>query len=137
MGEQRRFAFCDAIQPLPCPLLMSSEALVFPADPPDQIAVDVLQGGEQRRVAELAVVGDPAPDHRVEHSGQVGQCFVAAPVKPPVPHRLADRREGFAAGRRREGDKAAPVPVLRQPGPDRVAQEVEGLARVGRSLSLQ
>jgi hypothetical protein len=112
VSEQIGLPAHDVRQPVMRSSLVASEGLELPMHPSCQDAVDVAQGGIERRLVETAIVVDPAPDMVVEHPRQIVQRLVAAFVECPVSDSLPDRLECFAADRRTERD-AEPIPSAR------------------------
>lgn len=104
VSEQIGLPAHNVRQPVTRSSLVASEGLELPMHPSCQDAVDVAQGGIERRFVETAIVVDPAPDMVVEHPRQIVQRLVAAFVECPVSDSLPDRLECFAADRRTERD---------------------------------
>ncbi len=70
---------------------------------------------------------EPPPHNRVEHVCKVREGLVTAPHEVPREYLLAYRLASDVRDRRREVDKTLAVLALRQPGMERVAEEVEPL----------
>ena len=82
------------------------------------------------------IVGDPAPNDRVEHPRQVIEPFVDTTVEPPVSNGLTDRFGGLITDTRTEIDEGLSPSVHRQSRPERIAEKVELLDRVVPSADI-
>src|SRR5262245_37736690 len=69
--------------------------LELAACPPNDIGINLDEGRTQLRLVEVTVVGDPAADARVVHSGQLSQRLVAAMMKRPSADCPATGREYY------------------------------------------
>jgi hypothetical protein len=78
----------------------------------------------------MTVVVDPAADVRIEHPRQVIECLVAAPLKTPATHRLANCFQRLRARCRKKRGSVRSAWPLRLPWPKTVAQEVELLVSI-------
>ncbi len=76
------------------------------------------------------IVGDPAPNDRVEHPRQVIESFVDTTAELPISKGLTDRFGGLIADTRTEVDEGLAPSVHRQSRPERIAEKVELLDRV-------
>ena len=110
--EERRVGPDDPGEPLARSYRLVPEALVFAACPFPQVEVNPAQAVIQRRFVEVAVVVDPAPDARIEHSGQIIEGLVGSGLEAPAPDLLAHLLERRVGCRRQERDAvlaAAPL----------------------------
>ena len=98
MSEERRICAAKPIKPSSRPFGLATQPLEFAARPADDIEIDPLQGRTQLRLAEVAVVVDPALNVRVVRLGEILQGFVAVMMKRPAPDRPADERQRLRAG---------------------------------------
>jgi len=89
MSKQPRLRPHDALQPVPCPSVMSSQSLVFLLGPSRQMVVWAAEGRVQRRAIVAAVVVEPPPEHRIKHPRQIVERLVTAPMHGPASHRVA------------------------------------------------
>ena len=131
MREQAWLPTCHTPQPLLRPPPMPPQALIFRHRPPRQLPVKVLEGrGQGRRVRAGGIV-EPAWDDRIEPPRQLINPRVHPTPQLPPSHCWADRLRRGVAHARAEVDEVLPPPMLRPPGPTRVAQEVNVLFEVG------
>src|SRR4051794_34260070 len=78
------------------------EPLVLADEPPHQIVVDSVEGGEQRGRVKPPEVVDPAPHDRVDLPGKLLQSRVTAHVQPPPADLHPDLLGGLVADSRVE-----------------------------------
>ena len=105
---------------------MIPETLHLARGPKCEPPVDHPHGGKEGRFVEGPVIVDPPPDGCVEHSGKVIEALVAASMQVPTPDFPPNRFRRLVADRRAETHEESAPLVLRPPGPERVAQKVEG-----------
>lgn len=125
MGKEHWLSAGNTPQPLRCIPLMPLQSFVFPCRPSRQYTVKVLESGVQRRFVETTIVVDPATKHRIEHPGDSFQRLVTAQVQCPLSHDMAHLLGRLVAHRRAEIDNVLAPAVLRPPGSEGIAEEVE------------
>ena len=97
MGEQSRRGFHDSGEPeprLPGPL---PEAFILPHDPSDQMGVYQTECRIECRFVEASEVANPTFNLTIEHTSQINQPLVTAPLQPPVTHSTTRTPSAFAA----------------------------------------
>jgi hypothetical protein len=130
MGKQPRLRPPDALQPVPCPPVMSSQSFVFLLGPPGQVVVQAAQARVQCRAGVAAVVGEPPPQHRITHPRQIGEHLVTAPRHGPASHRVAHLLGCLRADCRSEVGEVASKAILGLPRANREPEKVKVLLRI-------
>src|ERR1700751_1980565 len=76
---------------------------------------------------ELALLVDPAAEHRIPHAVYIVEGLITAQVEPPPPHRLPHLRRGLIAYRRAEVDEVPTPSILRPSRAKRVSEKIKFL----------
>src|ERR1035437_651939 len=111
--------------PGPGHLLPGPQLLVLIHEPPQQVGVDAVEHGMQRRAVEGPVIGHPAPCLRVDQLRDLPSVGADPAVQPPGPHLGADFLQGVLADRGQECSELHPVLPPCPPWPEREPQERE------------
>ena len=130
MGKQLGLPACDTLEPLPSPSVMSSQSFVFLLGPANQAFVEVTEDRMERRAVVAAVVVEPAPQHRIEHPGQIVECLVTALVQRPASHGLPHRFGRLRTDCGREVGEVAAAAILRLAGAKPKPQKVELILQI-------
>jgi hypothetical protein len=125
--EQARLPTCHTPHPLLRPPPMPSQACVLRHRPPCHMPVKVLESRIPGRLVVAGVVVEPAADNGITPPRQIVNLLVHPTPPLPPPKRLADRLRRGIAHARAAVDAVLPPPMLRPPGPQRLAQEVKWL----------
>ena len=81
VGKQLRLPLCDSFQEETCPRLMTFEPPELPHGPGNQRLVEMPQHRVHCRRAVLPIIRQPAPEHRVVHSGNLVKTQVRTIVR--------------------------------------------------------
>ena len=79
----------------------------------------------KRRFVETSEVADPTFNLTIEHTSQIGQPLVAAPLQPPVTHPTTERLERLWGSSRKVGYTEQSSAPDRKPGLEPVTEEVK------------
>ena len=103
MGEQSRRGFRNSGEPEPRLSGSLLEAFELPHHPSVQMGVDQTKRRIQRRFVKASEVTNPPLNLAIEHTGQIDEPLVAAPLQAPVSHPTPERLQCFWACCRKIG----------------------------------
>src|SRR5213593_2416476 len=106
---------------------MPPQAFILRPGPARQTLIQVAKRWGKRRLVVPTGVGDPTPNDGIEHTSQVVHLLVNATSKAPASDGLTDGFCCAVADAWTEIDEVLPPPILRPPGANGRAQEVEVL----------
>ena len=130
MGEQSRRGFRNSGEPEPRLPRSLPEAFELPHHPSVQMGVDQTKRRNERRFVKASEVTNPPLNLAIEHTGQIDEPLVAAPLQAPVSHPTPERLQCLGTCCRKIGYAIQSSAPDCQPRLESVAEEVECNRRV-------